>query len=72
VSARPATLLGLAQDAGCENFTDADNGHHNRSAPPGYCITKGGRHVLARYGADRACWPCTIAALLSETGEVPR
>lgn len=71
MSARIGTLLGLAQDTGCENYTNADNGHHNRPAPLGYCITKGGRHVLANFGAERACWPCTIATLLGENSSQP-
>lgn len=67
---KPRTLLGLAEDRGCENFTDADNGRHDRPAPVGYCLTRGYRSMLADYGADKACWPCTIATLLA-TKEQP-
>jgi len=53
--------------ADCENFTDADNGRHNRPAPVGYCLTRGGRTTTATEGASLACWPCRLLAAL--TGE---
>ena len=60
----PMTLLGMANDRGCENFTNHANGRSYESAAAGYCLDQG-RDVNARDGADQPCWPCIITLLLA-------
>ena len=60
-------LLRRVERKGCESFTGGP-GRRHEPAPIGTCISWGGRSVDARYGADKACWPCIIHDAL---GHVP-